>query len=49
MIDNEDSGQLSENCFNSCLVLEAAIRGENVGDIRGPVRTVLEDLDRCVG
>ena len=48
MIDSEDSVQLSKYCFNACLVMETAIRGENVGDLSRPVRVVLEDLERYV-
>jgi len=48
MIDNEEYVQLSEHCFNACLVLDTAIRGENVEDLSGPVMTALEGLERCV-
>ena len=48
MIDDEDSMQLSEYCFNVCATLENAIQGKNVGDLNKYVRMALEDLERCV-
>ena len=48
MIDNEDSVQLSEYCFNVCAVLESAIQGKDVGNLNKYVRMALGDLERCV-
>jgi len=49
MIDNEDSVQLSEYCFDVCTVLETAIQGKkNVGSLNKYVRMALGDLERCV-
>jgi hypothetical protein len=48
MIDNKDSVQLSEYCFNVCETLKTAIQGRNADDLNGPVRAILEDLERCV-
>ena len=49
MISNEDSIQLSEYCFNVCVIVETAIQGKNVGDLNEYVRMALEALERCVG
>ena len=46
MIDNKDSVQLSEHCFNVCAALETAIRGENLDESR---KVALKDLEMCAG
>jgi len=46
MIDNKDSVQLSESCFNVCEVLDVAIQGKSAGSLNGSVRTALEDSER---
>lgn len=48
MIDNSDSVQLSEYCFNMCEALEPAIEGRNADDLNESVRRAFEDLERCV-
>ena len=48
MIDDKDSMQLSEYCFNVCTVLKTAVQGRNVDSLGEPVRAALEDLERCV-
>ena len=48
MIDNSDSVQLAEYCFNMCEALEPATEGGNVEDLNESARGALEDLDRCV-
>jgi len=48
MIDEEDSVQLSEYCFNVCEVLETATQGTNTDGLNEFVRTVLGRLERCV-
>jgi len=48
MIDNEDSVQLSEYCFNACVALETVIQGKGMDDVGGSVRTALKVLERCV-
>jgi hypothetical protein len=47
MIDDEDSGQLSEGCFSICEVLKTAIQGKNADDLNESVKTALEDSKRC--
>ena len=47
-MNDKDSVKLSEYCFDVCSVLETAIRGKKADDLSGPVRTALEDLERCV-
>jgi len=47
MIDNEDSVQLSEYCFNACVALETVIQGKGMDDLGGSVRTALKVLERC--
>ena len=49
MIDDKDSVQLSEYCFNVCEVLKAAVQGKNADTLNDSVRVALEDLERCVG
>ena len=46
MIDDEDSVQLSEYCFDVCEALKTVIQGKNADDINESVREVLEDLGR---
>ena len=46
MINNKDSVQLSESCFNVCEVLDTAIQGKNAGSLNESVRTALEDSER---
>jgi len=48
MIDNKDSVQLSESCFNICEALNTAIQGENTDDLDESVRVALEVSERCV-
>lgn len=47
-MDDEDSVQLSEYCFDACEALKTVIQGKNVDDINEPVREALEDLGRYV-
>ena len=49
MIDNEDSVQLSEYCFNVREVLKTVIQGSDVGGFDESVRMGLGDLERYVG
>lgn len=46
LIDNKDSIQLSEYCFNVCVALETPIRGKNADDLNESVRVALEDPER---
>ena len=46
MIDNEDSVQLSNSCFNVCEVLNAAIQGKKAESLDESVKMVLEDSKR---
>jgi len=50
MIDDKDSVQLSEYCFNVCGVVKTAIQGKNAGDLNESVRMALAlgHLGRCV-
>ena len=48
LIDNKDSVQLSEYCFNMCETVKTAIRGKGIGDLSESVRTALKELERCV-
>ena len=48
MIDDEDSGQLSEDCFSVCEALKTAIQGKNADDLNESVKMALEDSKRCV-
>jgi len=48
LIDDKDSVQLSEYCFDVCDVLKTAIQGRDVDGLDESVRTALEDLERCV-
>ena len=47
MIDNDDSMQLSEYCFNLCESLETVFQGMVVDDLNGYVRASLGSLERC--
>lgn len=50
MIDNEDSVQLSEYCFDVCDVLNTAMRGKSRDDLNGSMEMkALEKLERCAG
>jgi len=48
MINDKDSVELSEYCFNVCEALKTVIRGRNTDDLSEPVRMALENLRRCV-
>ena len=48
LIDDKDSVQLSEYCFNVCEVLKTTIQGRDADSLNGSVRVALEDLERCV-
>ena len=48
MIDDKDSVQLSEYCFDVCRELKTVIRGRNVDSLDESVRAALQDLGRCV-
>ena len=48
MISNEDSMQLSKSCFNVCVAPKGAIQGNNVDDLDKPIKSVLENFERCV-
>ena len=48
MINDKDSVQLSEFCFNVCEVLKTAVQGRDVDSLDESVRVALEDLKRCV-
>ena len=48
MIDDKDSVQLSEYCFNVCEVLKTVVQGRNADSLNEHVRVALEDLERCV-
>ena len=48
MIDDQDSIQLSEYCFNVCEVLDTAVQGMNTDSLSESVRAALDDLERCV-
>jgi hypothetical protein len=48
MIDDRDSVQLSEYCFNICETLKTTIGGKDADDPNKLVRAALEDLERCV-
>ena len=48
MIDDEDSVQLSEYCFNVCNELKTVMQGRNADSLDESVRVALEDLGRCV-
>lgn len=47
-VDDEDSVQLSEYCFNVCAALQIAVQGKNVDDLNESVRAALGGLERCV-
>ena len=49
MIDDKDSAQLSEYCFNVREVLKTTIQGTNADGLDESVRVALDDLGRCVG
>jgi hypothetical protein len=48
MIDDENSGQLSEGCFSICEALKTAVQGKNADDLNESVKMALEDSKRCV-
>jgi len=48
MVDDKDTVQLSEYCFNTCEVLKTAVQGKDVNSLNESVRVALEDLERCV-
>jgi len=48
MVDDKDSVQLSEYCFNVCEVLKTTIQGRDADSLNESVRAALEDLERCV-
>jgi len=48
MIDDKDSVQLSEYCFNVCDVLKTVVQGWDVESLNESVRSALKDLERCV-
>ena len=43
-IDDKDSAQLSDYCFNVCEVLKTTVPGKDVGEF---ARKAFEDLERC--
>ena len=47
MIDDNDSAQLSDYCFNVCEVLKTAVQGRSADGLNESVRVALEDLERC--
>ena len=47
MIDDKDSMQLSEYCFNVCEVLKDAVQGRDADSLDESVREALQDLERC--
>jgi len=48
LIDDKDSVQLSESCFNACNALKTVVQGRNVDGLDDSVRIALKDLERCV-
>ena len=48
MIDDKDSVQLSEYCFNVCEVLKGVVRGRSADSLNESVRVALGDLEKCV-
>ena len=46
MVDDKDSVQLSEYCFNVCEVLKTAVQGRDADSLDESVRAALEDLER---
>ena len=48
MIDDNDSVQLSEYCFDVCEVLKGVVQGRNADGLTESVKVALEDLERCV-
>jgi len=48
LIDDKDSVQLSEYCFNVCEVLKTVTLGRDVDSLDESVRVALKDLERCV-
>jgi len=46
MVDDSDSVQLSEYCFNVCEVLKTVAQGRNVDSLDEPVRVALKHLGR---
>ena len=47
MINNGDSVQLSEDCFNVCEVLSTVIQRTSTGSLNESVKVTLEDFERC--
>ena len=48
MIDDKDSMQLSEYCFNVCEVLKTVVQGRSADSLNESMRAALEDLERYV-
>ena len=48
MVDDHDSAQLSDYCFNVCEVLKTTVQGRGVDSLSEPARAALGDLERCV-
>ena len=48
MVNDNDSVQLAEYCFNVRDTLKTSIQGKRVGDLDESVRMVLGGLERCV-
>lgn len=46
MIENKESVQLSEQCFNVCEILMDAIQGKDAGDLNDSETMAMKDLDR---
>ena len=49
MVDDKDSVQLSEYCFNVCEILRNTFRGKNASDVDESEKMAMEGLERCVG
>ena len=48
MIDDKDSVQLSEYCFNVCEVVKTVVQGRNVESLDESMRVAIKDLERCI-
>ena len=46
MINDKDSIQLAEFCFDACEVVNTAAQRKNTGDLNGSIRTGLENSER---
>ena len=46
MVDNKDSAQLSEYCFNVCEALNNVVQGKNSDGFAEFNKTVMKDLER---